>query len=27
MQFDSGAPHSYRRQGHGTVSAIVVVVP
>jgi transcriptional regulator with XRE-family HTH domain len=27
MQFDSGAPHSYRRQGHGAVSAIVVVVP
>jgi quercetin dioxygenase-like cupin family protein/DNA-binding XRE family transcriptional regulator len=27
MQFDSNSPHSYRRQGQATVSAIVVVVP
>ena len=25
MYFDSGFPHSYRRQGRGTCSAIVVV--
>jgi transcriptional regulator with XRE-family HTH domain len=27
MYFDSGAPHSYRREGRSSCSAIVVVVP
>jgi transcriptional regulator with XRE-family HTH domain len=27
MQFDSGVPHSYRREGQAATSAIIVVVP
>ena len=27
MQFDSGSPHSYRRQGQSPASAIIVVLP
>jgi len=27
VQFDSSAPHSYRRQGQATAAAIIVVVP
>jgi quercetin dioxygenase-like cupin family protein len=27
MYFDSGAPHSYRREGRSKCAAIVVVVP